>query len=70
MGDEAELVAGEYRGEAESVDIAFNSRYLSDGVAVLEGDQVRIEVLDGFKPSAIRTENDDGFLYLLMPVRV
>ena len=70
VGDEAELVEGSYRGEAESVDIAFNSRYLSDGVSVLEGDQVRVEVRDGFKPSAIRAESGDDFLYLLMPVRV
>lgn len=70
VGDEAELVEGKYRGEAESVDIAFNSRYLSDGVSVLEGDQVRVEVRDGFKPSVIRAESEDDFFYLLMPVRV
>lgn len=70
VGDEAELVEGEYRGEAESVDIAFNSRYLSDGVSALGGERVRIEVRDGFKPSVIRAENDDDFFYLLMPVRV
>ncbi len=70
VGDEAELVQGKYRGEAESVDIAFNSRYLSDGVSAMEGDEVRIEVQDGFKPSVIRAANDDSFLYLLMPVRV
>ena len=70
VGDEAELVEGKYRGEAESVDIAFNSRYLSDGVSVLQGDQVRVEVRDGFKPSVIRAESEEDFFYLLMPVRV
>ena len=70
VGDEAELVEGQYQGEDESVDIAFNSRYLSDGVAVLDGDRVRVEVRDGFKPSVIRAEDEDDFFYLLMPVRV
>ena len=70
VGGESELVEGEYRGEAAEVDIAFNSRYLSDGVAAMEGDQVRVEVVDSFKPSVIRSEGHDDFLYLLMPVRV
>lgn len=70
VGGEAELVEGEYRGEADAVDIAFNSRYLSDGIGVLEGDRVRVEVTDGFKPSVLRAEGNDDFLYLLMPVRV
>lgn len=70
VGGESELIEGEYRGEASEVDIAFNSRYLSDGVSALEGDRVRVEVVDGFKPSVIRSEGHDDFLYLLMPVRV
>ena len=70
VGDESELVEGEYRGEDESVDIAFNSRYLSDGISALGSDRVRVEVRDGFKPSVIRAEDEDDFFYLLMPVRV
>ena len=70
VGGESELIAGEYQGEAAEVDIAFNSRYLSDGVSALEGDEVRVEVVDSFKPSVIRAKGHDDFLYLLMPVRV
>ena len=70
VGGESELIAGDYRGEAAEVDIAFNSRYLSDGVSALEGDEVRVEVVDSFKPSVIRAEGHEDFLYLLMPVRV
>lgn len=70
VGGESELIPGEYRGDAAEVDIAFNSRYLSDGVSALEGDEVRVEVVDSFKPSVIRSEGHEDFLYLLMPVRV
>lgn len=70
VGGESELIPGEYRGEAAEVDIAFNSRYLSDGVSALEGDEVKVEVVDSFKPSIIRSEGHEDFLYLLMPVRV
>ncbi|MDE0288058.1 MAG: DNA polymerase III subunit beta, partial [bacterium] len=68
VGGESELIPGEYRGDAAEVDIAFNSRYLSDGVSALEGDEVRVEVVDSFKPSVIRSEGHEDFLYLLMPV--
>ena len=70
VGGESELIKGEYRGEAEEVDIAFNSRYLSDGISALEGDEVSVAVVNGLKPGIIRSEGHDEFLYLLMPVRV
>ena len=70
VGGEAELIEGEYRGEEDEVDIAFNWRYLSDGVSVMAGDRVRMEVVDSFKPSILRADGRDDFLYLLMPVRV
>ena len=70
VGGEAELIEGEYRGEVDEVEIAFNSRYLSDGVSAMVGERVRMEVVDSFKPSVMKAEGRDDFLYLLMPVRV
>ena len=70
VGGETELIVGEYSGEMDEIDIAFNSRYLRDGVSVLDGDRVRVEVVDGVKPSMIKAEGRDDFCYLLMPVRV
>lgn len=70
VGGESEHLAGEYRGSEEAVQIAFNPRYLADGVSAIEGDSVRIQVIDGLKPSVIGSPEGDGFLYLLMPVRV
>lgn len=70
VGGEDELIPAEYRGEQEEVDIAFNARYLSEGLMAVDGDRVRMEVVDSFKPSVIRAADRDDFLYLLMPVRV
>ena len=50
--------------------IAFNPRYLQDGVAAMPGDKIRIQVIDSYKPSVIDTGTEGDFLYLLMPVRV
>jgi DNA polymerase-3 subunit beta len=70
VGGEIEHLDGEFSGAEEQVSIAFNPRYLQDGVTAIDGDSVRIRVIDAFKPSVIDSGENDDFLYLLMPVRV
>jgi DNA polymerase-3 subunit beta len=70
VGGETEHLGGQFNGAEEEVTIAFNPRYLQDGVSVLTGDKVRIRLIDGFKASIIDNGDDSEFLYLLMPVRV
>lgn len=70
VGAETEHLAGDYSGAEEEVSIAFNPRYLQDGVTAIAGDKVRIQVIDSYKPSVIDGGTDGDFLYLLMPVRV
>lgn len=70
VGAEAEHLDGEYAGESSDVPIAFNPRYLAEGVTAVAGDKVRIRVIDSLKPSVIDDPEDESFLYLLMPVRV
>lgn len=70
VGGEAEHLPGDYAGEAEEMLIAFNPRYLADGVGAIAGDRVRMRVIDGLKPSVLDAPDDPAFLYLLMPVRI
>lgn len=70
VGGESEHIEGDFSGVDSEVLIAFNPRYLTDGVSAMEGEDVQIEVIDGLKPSVIRSVGHDEFLYLLMPVRV
>jgi DNA polymerase III subunit beta len=70
VGAEAEHLDGEFSGETEQILIAFNPRYLAEGVSAIPGDRVRIQVIDSLKPSVIDDPEGGGFLYLLMPVRV
>ncbi len=70
VGGEAEHLSADYQGSDEEVLVAFNPRYLTDGVTAVEGDQVQIQVIDGLKPSVITGVGHDDFLYLLMPVRI
>jgi DNA polymerase III subunit beta len=68
VGGETEHVSGDYQGE--DMTIAFNSRYLNDGVAAVEADKVVLDVIDPLKPGVLRGADGDEFLYLLMPVRL
>jgi len=68
VGGTAERVEGTYNGE--KLTIAFNPRYLADGISAIEDDEIVFEVLDGLKPGVLRGASSPDFLYLLMPVRL
>ncbi len=70
VGGEVEHIDGGYEGEDAEVTIAFNPRYLGDGIGAIGADEVEIHVRDGQKPSVIRGRGDEDFLYLLMPIRI
>lgn len=58
------------KAEGGSVEIAFNHAFLMDGLGSASSDTVRFEIQSALKPGLIRSVGDEGFLYLLMPVRL
>ncbi|MCH7788383.1 MAG: DNA polymerase III subunit beta [Acidobacteria bacterium] len=68
VGEASETIDGIYDGE--ELTVAFNPEYLIDGTDAASGDEVVLETVDALKPALIRTPEEPGFLYLLMPVRV
>ena len=68
LGGAVEVVEAEYTGE--DVTVAFNPG-LPDRrpQRVATGEKAKIEVRDGLKPALVRGETE-GFLYLVMPVRL
>jgi len=66
-GEAREALDAVYDGE--ELTVAFNPEYLIDGLEATSGDEISLETVDGLKPALLRSD-DDGFLYLLMPVRV
>ncbi len=68
VGEATELLAGEYTGQ--EMTIAFNTRYLTDGVAAVDDDKVVIETSDPLKPGLLHGAESTDFRYLLMPVRL
>jgi DNA polymerase-3 subunit beta len=55
--------------EGTDVTVAFNSRFLLDGVEAAGASEITIETIDPLKPAVLRG-GDSDFLYLLMPVRI
>ena len=58
------------KAEGEDVEIAFNHAFLMDGLSSASTETLRLEVQSSLKPGVLKTVGDEGFLYLLMPVRV
>ncbi len=58
------------KAEGTDMEIAFNHAFLADGLSASEGDEVTLETVSPLKPGVLRAPGDEGFLYLLMPVRL
>jgi len=65
LGDATEPMNVAYDGEP--VTIAFNPGFLRDPLRTLDADDMTIRFNDEFKPVAIL--GDEGFLYVIMPMR-
>ena len=55
---------------ADGVEIGFNSRYLLDMMAQVEGDTAQFVFADSASPTIVRDPADVGALYVIMPMRV
>ena len=67
-GSATEEVEVEYG--SEPLDIGFNSRYLLDIAAQLEGEAAVLKLADPGSPTLIQDRDAKGALYVLMPMRV
>ena len=69
LGEAVEEVEAEYKGK--TIAIGFNARYFIDVLAVLGGEgEIEFELKDELSPSVIRKAGVDGYLYVLMPMRL
>ncbi len=50
-------------------EVTINYRYLLDGLNNIEGDVVRINVLNNTTPCVLKPEKDETYLYIVMPIR-
>jgi DNA polymerase-3 subunit beta len=67
-GSATEELEVEY--ESDPLDIGFNSRYLLDIAAQIEGETAVLKLADPGSPTLIQDRESKGALYVLMPMRV
>ncbi len=69
LGEAVEEIEMDYKGKP--IAIGFNARYLIDVLNVLGADgEVEFELKDEVSPSLVRKGGVEGFLYVLMPMRL
>lgn len=50
-------------------EVTINYRYLLDGLNNIEGDMVRLSVLNNTTPCVLKPEKEENYLYIVMPIR-
>ena len=71
VGEASESLPVNYQGE--ELEIGFNPQFLQDGLESVSTDEVRLRLISSLRPGLIEeagAEDSDGFLYLIMPVRL
>lgn len=68
LGEHQAKIEAEVKGE--ELTIAFNVRYLLDGLNALSGDKVEFQISSPTTPGVLRGQKQTNYLYLVMPLRV
>ncbi len=68
IGDVHEEVLGSQHGD--SLNIAFNSRYILEGIRNIESDEIILNFVGSLNPCIIKGIDDENYLYLVLPVRL
>ncbi len=69
VGSGSESLAVQFKGD--SLQIAFNVRYLLDGLKAIDSEQIMIQCNASTSPAIISSNNNiNGFKYLIMPVQI
>ena len=56
--------------EGESLEIAFNYKFISDYLSICQGDEVIIELNEPLTPGLFHDSKDPHFTHIIMPVRI
>lgn len=68
IGNVHEVISS--RQEGDDVNIAFNSKYLLDGIKVIDAEEIELSFMGSLNPCIIKPVDDDNYTYLVLPVRL
>lgn len=67
LGENVSRAAAEIEGQAN--DIVFNFRYLLDGLANIDKDEVELKLIDANSPGVLRAKGGSDYTYIIMPIK-
>lgn len=68
IGDVYEKVLSDQDGE--NVNIAFNSRYILEGIKIMDSEEIVMNFMGSLNPCIINGLEDESYTYLVLPVRL
>ena len=68
IGNVYEEIESQQNGE--DLNIAFNSRYLLEGIKTIESEEIQLNFMGSLNPCIIQGIDDDSYTYLVLPVRL
>lgn len=68
FGSATDSFSVQYTGEA--IDLAFNCRFLIETMQVMEGEVIQTAIQNEKSPCMITSEEDEGFLSVIMPMKL
>lgn len=69
FGDGSEKLKIEYKGD-DNINVVFNVRLMMDVLKSLETEDIVIEIINDEKPLVIKEENNQNYIYIMMPIKV
>jgi DNA polymerase-3 subunit beta len=67
IGNVQEEIKIVYQGD--SLDVSFNARYLLDVLQIMDTDNIQMELKEELSSGLIRPEDEENYLYVIMPMR-
>ncbi|MBI2263182.1 DNA polymerase III subunit beta [Candidatus Berkelbacteria bacterium] len=68
LGEHQAKIDAEVKGE--ELTVAFNARYLLDGLNALASDKIEFQISSPTTPGVLKSSKQTNYLYLVMPLRV
>jgi len=68
LGEAQEKIEIRYSGER--IEAGFNPRYFIDVAQAMNSEMIHMEFMDNSRPCVIKGDEDEGFIGLIMPMRV
>ena len=68
IGSVNEVIKAKSNGE--NLNIAFNSRYILEGIKIIDAEEIEINFMGSLNPCIIKPFDDENYTYLVLPVRL